>query len=208
MFVTFEGIEGSGKTTLIRELAAAMKGGGVEILVTREPGGTALGDALRSIFIDRQSHIDPLAEAFLLNASRAQLVVEVIAPALKAGKLVLCDRFSDATIAYQGFGRGLDIEMLLNLALVATERISPNLTFLLDIPVEVSRRRVASRVAGGGDAIDRLEEEDRAFHERVRTGYFALAERFGRIVVLDATLPVEMLVAAAREAIEARLAAR
>jgi len=204
VFVTFEGIEGAGKSSLIALLAATLRDRVTRLVVTREPGGTPLGDAVRAVFVDRRSEIAPLAEVFLLNASRAQLVEDVIAPAVREGATVLCDRFFDATVAYQGFGRGLDVDMLLDLALVATNRIAPDITFLLDVTVEVSRRRVAARVAESGVPIDRLEHEDDAFHERVRTGYHALAERFGRYVVLDAARPLADLAADALAAIEHR----
>jgi dTMP kinase len=188
VLVTFEGIEAAGKSTLIATLAARLRNTGEDVLVTREPGGTLLGDSLRALFVDPAYRIDPVAEVMLLNASRAQLVGEVIQPALKAGGTILCDRFFDATVAYQGFGRGLDVESLLELCLVATRRIAPDLTFLVDVPVEVSAARVRAR----GEA-DRLEREGPAFHARVREGYLQLAQRFGRIVVLDGTMPPEVL---------------
>ncbi|MEA2666236.1 MAG: dTMP kinase [Candidatus Eremiobacteraeota bacterium] len=188
MLVTFEGIEAAGKSTLIATLADRLRNTGEDVLVTREPGGTLLGDSLRALFVDPAYRIDPVAEVMLLNASRAQLVGELIQPALKAGRTILCDRFFDATVAYQGFGRGLDVESLLELCLVATRRIAPDLTFLVDVPVEVSAARVRAR----GEA-DRLEREGAAFHARVREGYLQLAQRFGRIVVLDGTLPPAVL---------------
>lgn len=188
MLVTFEGIEAAGKSTLIATLADRLRNTGEDVLVTREPGGTLLGDSLRALFVDPAYRIDPVAEVMLLNASRAQLVGELIQPALKAGRTILCDRFFDATVAYQGFGRGLDVESLLELCLVATRRIAPDLTFLVDVPVEVSAARVRAR----GQA-DRLEREGPAFHARVREGYLQLAQRFGRIVVLDGTLPPAVL---------------
>ena len=154
---------------------------------------------MRSIFIDPAARIDPLAEAFLMNASRAQLVVEHIAPALKVGTVILCDRFFDATVAYQGYGRGLDIEMLIRLSLVATQSIAPDLTFLLDVPAAVSRERV--RVRGNAD---RLEREDDGFHERVRDGYLALAQRFDRIVTLDGCESPEVLIATAAQIVARR----
>ncbi len=199
MLVTFEGIEAAGKSTLIAALAATLRNRGDVVLVTKEPGGTPLGDSLRAVFLDHPAlRIDPLAEVMLLNASRAQLVAEVIAPALKDGMVVLGDRFFDATVAYQGFGRGLDVEMLLEICLTATSRIAPDLTFLVDIPVELSRARLQAR--GGAD---RLEREDAAFHQRVRAGYRALAERFAhRFVILDGTAAPETLVAAALAALE------
>src|ERR1700694_3682614 len=136
VLITFEGIEGSGKSTLIATLASDLRNRKNDIHVTREPGGTPLGDRVRSLFIDPVLQIDPPAEALLINASRAQLVTDVIGPALRAGQLVLCDRFFDATIAYQGFGRGLDVESMLELCLVATRRIAADLTFLVAVPVE------------------------------------------------------------------------
>jgi dTMP kinase len=199
MFISVEGIEGSGKTTLIAALATELRSIGAEVVVTREPGGTAFGDAVRSIFIDPAAHIAPLAEAFLMNASRAQLVIECIGPVLKTGAIVLCDRFFDATIAYQGYGRGLDIEMLIRLSLVASMSIAPDITFLIDIDAALSRERV--RLRGG---IDRLEREDEAFHDRVRQGYLELASRFGRIVVLDGTQSPDRLLAEALQIVVRR----
>ncbi len=189
MFISFEGIEAAGKTTLIAGLSDDLRSRGENVLVTREPGGTPLGDRLRHIWVDPATNIDPLAEALLISASRAQHVAEVIAPAARAGTTILCDRFFDATIAYQGYGRGLDIEMLLNLSMLATSRIAPNLTILLDIPAQLSLERVRAR----GDS-DRFEREDVAFHERVRTGYHDLAVRFRqRYVVVDASQPADAL---------------
>lgn len=201
MLVTFEGIEAAGKSTLIAALAEDLRTGGGSVLVTREPGGTPLGDSLRALFVDPAFAVDPVAEVMLLNASRAQLVAEVIAPALKARTIVLCDRFFDATVAYQGFGRGLNVESLLEICLVATHRIAPDLTFLLDLPPEVSRARVHAR----GDA-DRLEREDVEFHTRVREGYLSLAQRFAnRYVVLDATQSPGVLATAATAELRRRM---
>ncbi len=199
MFITIEGIEGSGKTTLIAALARELVSIGADVMVTREPGGTIFGDAVRSIFIDPSARIDPLAEAFLMNASRAQLVIEKIAPALKNGDIILCDRFFDATVAYQGYGRGLDIEMLIRLSLVATQSIAPDLTFLIDVDAALSRQRVAAR--GGAD---RLEREGEAFHDRVRQGYLELARRFSRIVTLDGSQAPEQILAQALEIVVRR----
>lgn len=199
MFITFEGIEGAGKTTLIAGLAAELPSIGADVVVTREPGGTLFGDAVRTIFIDPRMRIDPLSEAFLMNASRAQLVVETIAPALKTGAIILCDRFFDATVAYQGYGRGLDIEMLIRLSLIATQSIAPDITFLLDIDARLSHERVSAR----GSA-DRVEREDEAFHTRVREGYLELAQRFNRIVVLDGTLAPDALLAQALQTVVRR----
>jgi dTMP kinase len=200
VLVTFEGIEAAGKSTLIAALAARLRNRGDVVLVTREPGGTPLGDSLRELFVDPALRIAPIAEVMLLNASRAQLVADVIAPALKDRAVVLCDRFFDATVAYQGFGRGLDVESLLEICLTATDRIAPDLTLLVDIPVEVSRARLKAR--GGAD---RLEREDADFHARVRLGYHELAKRFeNRFVILDGTASPDVLAAAAFEAFERR----
>ncbi len=197
MFVTFEGIEGSGKSTAIATLAELLRERGTAVLVTREPGGTPLGDAVRSIFLQSLVRIDPLTEAFLINAARAQHVTEVIGPALKEAQLVLCDRFFDSTIAYQGFGRGLDVDMLLHHCQDATQRIAPDLTFVLDVSPEVSAARVAARGQG-----DRLDREGLAFHERVRAGYLQLAGRFARMHVIDGTLSPDQIAAAVLEAID------
>jgi dTMP kinase len=199
VFISFEGIEGAGKTTLIAALAGELRSRGAEVLVTREPGGPSLGDALRPIFINPATRIDALAEVFLLNASRAQLVVESIAPALKTGCIILCDRFFDATVAYQGYGRGLDIEMLIRLSLIATQSIAPDVTFLIDIDALTSHERVSQR-----GIADRLEREDVGFHERVRRGYLELARRFDRIVVLDGHEPPENLLAQAAHIVTRR----
>jgi dTMP kinase len=200
VLVTFEGIEAAGKSTLIAALHEELTTRGNVVIVTREPGGTPLGDALRAVFLDPGLALDPIAEVMLLNASRAQLVADVIAPALKARSVVLCDRFFDATVAYQGYGRGLNVESLLEICLTATHRIAPDLTFLIDIPVELSQARLRAR--GGAD---RLEREGTDFHIRVRDGYLALAERFSnRYVVLEGTEPPGVLAAAALAVFEQR----
>ena len=204
MFITFEGIEGSGKSTLIplveRELTAA----GEDVLRTREPGGTPLGEAVRKVFLhDPGQQINPIAEVMLMNASRAQLCTDVIRPALRAGKTVLSDRFYDATIAYQGYGRALEIEGLLQVCLVATGGLSPDLTFLLDITPEVSHERIVARAEQDHHPVDRLEAESLEFHRRVRDGYLVMARRWtSRFVVLDGTRQPEALVGEALTAIE------
>ena len=155
---------------------------------------------MRATFVEPGLRIDPLAEAFVVNASRAQHVSEVIEPALADGRWVLCDRFSAATLAYQGFGRGIDIATLRELAQVATRGRTPDLTLLLDLPVDLSRERVLSRARARGEAVDRLEREDVAFHARVRAGYLELAREDSSFVTLDATLSeTELLTAAWRE---------
>jgi dTMP kinase len=202
MFVTFEGIEGSGKTTLLRGVAQSLRANGHEVVETREPGGTPLGDRVRAIFLDRALTIAPLAEALLLNASRQHLMDEVIEPALRAGSTVLCDRFVDSTFVYQGYGRGLDLDMLRQLSEAAAGGRQADMTFFVDISVALSRERVALRERDDGHPQDRLDREDDAFHERVRAGYLALAKANPqRIQVLDGSLPRSALLAKALEAL-------
>ena len=174
-----------------------MQGAGVAVVPTREPGGTPLGDRLRALFVEPGLPISPRAEAFVVNASRTQHVEDVIEPALRDGAWVVCDRFTSATLAYQGYGRGIELDVLETLAAVATRARVPDVTFLLDIEVELSRARVGSRARARGEAIDRLEREDAAFHERVRAGYLALAAADPSFVVLDGTLGPELLCEAA-----------
>jgi dTMP kinase len=201
LFVVVEGIEGSGKSTLVEGLAARLQREGNEVTVTREPGGTALGDAVRGIFLDRSSAIEPLAEAFLVNAARAQHVDEVIRPALAAGRVVVCDRFTDSTLAYQGFGRGFDLELLRKLCATATGGLEPDVIFLLDVPVGVARTRLGARA----QATDRIEAEGDAFHERVRAGFLALAKGSGRHRLLDGVLPRDRLLEEAAAVVYKRL---
>jgi dTMP kinase len=203
MFITFEGIEAAGKSTLISGLDDDLRLSVRSVLVTREPGGTVLGNRIRQMWIDPATVIDPFAEALLISAARAQHVSEVISPALRRGDTILCDRYFDATIAYQGYGRGLDIEMLLELSMMATSRITPDLTVLLDIPAALSMERVRAR----GDA-DRFEREGAEFHDRVRAGYHHLAARFRqRYVVVDAARPADVIRAETLALITERLAA-
>jgi dTMP kinase len=200
VLITFEGIEAAGKSTLIAALAKELTTRGDPVLITKEPGGTPFGDALRSIFLDPFFRVDPIAEVMVLNAPGALGGAVVLGRAGRPPTTVLGDRFFDATVAYQGYGRGLDIDSLLEICLVATQRIAPHLTFLVDIPVALSAERVRAR--GGAD---RLEREDEAFHTRVRTGYLAMAERFAkRFVVLDGTEALEVLVAQACAAFDRR----
>ncbi len=201
MFVTVEGIEGCGKSTLISGLAERLREDGQEVLVTREPGGTPVGDAIRGIFLEPGPALTPLTEALLINAARAQHVVDVILPAQRAGKIVLCDRFVDSTLAYQGFGRGVDRAMLVDLCATATGGLDADLTFILDIPVAISR----DRVAGRKERLDRMESEDDGFHERVRAGFLSVATSASRYRVFDATKsPEELLAQALRELRAAR----
>lgn len=175
-------------------------------MTTREPGGTELGNRLRAVFVEPNVTMTPLTEAYVVNASRAQLLDEIVEPALARGAWVLCDRFFDATYAYQGFGRGLGYETLRTLVETATRGRVPDLTFLVDVAVDVSQARVMARAAAAHVTIDRLEREDVAFHERVRAGYLALACDDARIVTLDGTRPADELCATASAIVWSRLA--
>jgi dTMP kinase len=178
-FLSVEGIEGSGKTTQLRRLAALLREEGHEIVLTKEPGGTPLADRIRAVLLDPQEEgMDPLTELFLYLASRRQHVVEIIRPALENGVTVLCDRYVDATLAYQGFGRCLDLDRLRAINDWATDSILPDLTLLYDLPESVglarARKRNESSTQLQGES--RIEGEDIRFHRRVREGYLALAE--------------------------------
>lgn len=189
-FITLEGPEGAGKTTQARRLIARLKSAGLDVVYTREPGGTPTGEAIRELLQHDKAGepLCPETEIFLFAASRAQLVRRVILPALAGGKVVVCDRFVDSTTAYQGYGRGFDIEQVLAINAFAIDGAVPDLTLLLDVPVELGLDRVHGRQQALFADMDRIEREERAFHERVRGGYLALARRFeGRFRVIDAT---------------------
>ena len=172
MLITFEGVEGSGKTTQIDLLCDYLRDRGFEVLKTREPGGTAMGEALRAVTLQKGLRITPLAEVLLFMAVRAQHVEDVIMPALQQGKVVLCDRFVDATYAYQGYGRGFDLGIIETLNRLVTKGVRPNLTIVLNIPVNVGFRRKKMMASSK----DRFEEEERAFHKRIQQAYLKLAE--------------------------------
>ncbi len=194
-FITFEGIEGCGKTTQIKLLASALKGDGRDIVLTREPGGTTIGERIRSVLLDSaHRQMAPIAELLLYAAARNQHVEEVIIPSLEAGKTVLCDRYADATTAYQGAARNIDPEVLKAVHEVATEGLWPKLTLLLDLPASEGLGRALERNRGSAEASreDRFEREALDFHERVRTGYLAIAKREPkRFAVIDASGEVE-----------------
>jgi dTMP kinase len=186
MFVTFEGIDGSGKSTQAELLRARLEADGHDVVLTREPGGTELGERIRDLLL-HGGHVSPWAEALLYAASRAQHVDEVIRPALEGGAWVVCDRYVDSSVAYQGVGRQLGLERVLDLNLVAVGGLMPERTFLLALDVA----ELAGRLSGDHD---RLEREPGDFHARVAEGYGELARRFpDRFVVLDASRAPEAL---------------
>lgn len=189
-FITVEGPDGAGKTTQAESLADHLRQRGLDVLLTREPGGTWLGERLRDLLLARTGSTaatDPLTDALLFNAARRQLVVEVIRPALATGRTVVCARYADSTLAYQGYGAGVPLDRLSALASVATDGLQPDLTVLLDLPVEAGLRRKAP-----GD-VTRFEAEfDVEFHRRVRDGFLALAAASpGRFAIVDATAAPE-----------------
>ncbi len=181
-FITFEGPEGSGKSTHIRRLAARLEAAGHKVLLTREPGGTPTGEAIRRILQHDATGepISPEAELLLFEASRAQLVRHVIDPALASGTWVLCDRFMDSTTAYQGYGRGFDIETVLDINRFAVAGCEPDLTLLMDVDIRESLQRMEGRNRLNQTVNDRIEREDVAFHERVRAGFLALSQKWPR----------------------------
>jgi len=191
-FITFEGPEGGGKTTHVRTLADRLEQAGRKVVCTREPGSTALGESIRAILCDRQP-AEPLAleaEVFLFAASRAQLVQRVILPALAAGNCVVSDRFVDSTTVYQGYARGIGVARMEALNELAMDGAVPDVTVLLDLDVEVGFARIAARYRESGAHHDRIESEDRSFHERVRAGYLELADRWpDRVKRVDADRP-------------------
>ena len=187
-FITFEGGEGCGKSTQIKRLKEALEREGVETVLTREPGGTWLSEEIRHLIKDQMTDVPcDRSELLLFLAARAQLVRNVIRPALEAGKWVLSDRFSDSTLAYQGYGRGLPLEDLRQMNDFACEGLKSDLTLLLDVDPEVSRTRMLSREAETATAADRIEKAGEEFHARLRTGFSELAKAEPeRIVSIDA----------------------
>ncbi len=186
-FITFEGIDGSGKSTQMRLLAERLRAGGHDIFEAVEPGGTAIGRQIRRILLDAANQdLRPAAELLLYFASRAQNVDECIQPALVQGKIVLCDRFTDSTVAYQGHARGLGEETVLALDRISCRGLTPDLTLLIDVDVECGLARARTRNAGGGTAETRMDDQSIEFHRKVREAYLKLAKRHAdRFRVID-----------------------
>ena len=197
-FISFEGIEGCGKTTQIKLAGEYLKQNNIPFIITEEPGGTPIGRRVREILLNKGAgeEICKETEILLFSAARAQHVKDVIIPALKKGTVVLCDRFYDATIAYQGFGRGLDINFILFLNDFSSSNTKPDLTFLFDLPVEVGLKRAVNRISRmkEGLAEDRFEREDLEFHRRVRAGYLFLARQDDkRFMIIDSARDIETI---------------
>ncbi len=203
MFITLEGPEGSGKTSHLVALARYLEGRGLRVYCTREPGGTPIGEQIRAVIHDlRNQEMHPRTETLLYQAARAQLVEEEIRPRLAAGEWVLCDRFADSTLAYQGYGHRQDLEQVRALIHYATGGLMPDLTFLLDVEVEIGLRRKQQN----GAEWNRMDAYALEFHQRVRRGYLELAAAEpGRWVVVDASQAWEEVQAQLRRAIDARL---
>ncbi len=206
-FITFEGLDGCGKSTQLEKLAAALRQAGVEAVTTREPGGTEIGERIRAVLLDsRTAGLDSEAEMALMFASRAQLIAEVIEPALEAGKWVLCDRFTDSTEAYQGEGRQLGTAAVLELHQVLCRNLWPDLTILMDSDVSSSVRRARRRNQDAEHDENRFEQESLAFFTRVREGFLTIAEREPhRVVKIDARPPIEAVHAEIMKVVKERL---
>ena len=202
MFLTVEGVEGAGKSTFIGLLEAELVKRGIPFLRTREPGGCALGRQIRPLLLDAAQKVDARAELFLFLADRAQHVADTIRPALARGEWVICDRYADSTIAYQGYGRGMDVELLQSLNDCATGGLWPDITFLLDLPAEVGLSRALARNGREGltQSEGRFEAEALVFHQRIREGFLARAARWPeRFRVLDASQSPEDIAAQAEK---------
>ncbi len=207
MFITLEGIEGSGKTTQIARLVGFLEEKGFECVTTRQPGGTLIGENIRSILLNPANKaLEPTAELLLYMADRAQHIHELIKPSLKAGKMVVCDRYHDATLVYQGFARGLSIELIGNLHRFLFDDLKPDITLLLDLPPQLGLERAWQQLNAGqrSDQESRFEAEKIAFHEKVRAGYLELARlEPDRIRVIDAAPSPDQVFADIRKIVSA-----
>ena len=198
LLISFEGLDGSGKSTQAQRLAQRLRELGYRVALFREPGATPLSESIRQLLLESTLEITPMAEMLLFNAARAQLVHTALRPALESGAIVLCDRFDDSTTAYQGYGRGLPLELVLQCNRIATGGLKPAVTFFLDIPVQLALRR--------SQGVDRLEQAGIDFFERVRSGYWEIARREPeRVICIDATRPPEDVHAAIWHALQPRL---
>ena len=204
MFITLEGPEGSGKTTAVEYAVSKLKEMGYEIVRTREPGGTPIAEEIRNVILDKNNtKMDPRTEALLYAASRRQHLVEKVWPSLKEGKIVICDRYLDSSLAYQGGARGLGIDEVLNINLFATENTWPDLTLLFDIAPEEGLKRIASNA---NREVNRLDLEKLEFHHKVRESFLLLAKRYpDRYIIIDASKDREEVAKATLEAIMSRL---
>lgn len=204
LFITFEGPEGSGKTTQIPRVARFLEARGIPVLCTREPGGTPISEQIREVILSKDNHaIRDETEALLYSAARAQIVAELVRPALAEGKTVLCDRYADSTLAYQGYGLGLDLDALRVITRFATGGLVPDLTFYIDVPVAdgIARKRRGET--------NRLDEKAIAYHERVRAGYLEMARAEpGRWVIVDGTHSVDDVQRQIRDRLEQELKRR
>lgn len=204
VLITLEGGEGSGKSVQAEALACRMEARELTVVRTREPGGTPLGERLRAILLELSTPLDAMTETLLFAAARAELVAEVVSPALARDEIVICDRFGDSTMAYQGYGRGVELAAIERLNEIATHGLRPDLTVLLDLPVEEGLART-----GEAGRSDRFGSEDVSFHERVRAGYRAIAaEAPARWLIVDATEPVGMVTEAIWRRVEPLLVGR
>ncbi len=203
VFITLEGGEGSGKSTQIKLLATALAAVGQQVVVTREPGGAPGAEQIRALLVDGPAERwDPVTEALLHYAARREHLRQTVVPALESGKWVLCDRFADSTMAYQGYGHGLGRDWVSALHQAVVPELTPDLTLILDMPVEEGLARAASRGSGG----DRYERMDQTFHHRLREGFLDIARREpDRCAVVDASSPIDEVQAAIRQVVHTRL---
>lgn len=193
MFITFEGGEGVGKSTNILRLKEWLEAEGIEVVVTREPGGTPIAERIRNDLLkaNHAESMQSMTELLLVFAARAQHWARLIQPSLEAGKWVICDRFNDSTVAYQGYGRGISLDTINSLKQMSLDGTEPDLTILLDAPVQLGLARAADRSKQNNEEIDRFEIEKKAFFERVRSGFLTLADNEKRIKTIDASQPLE-----------------
>ncbi len=209
VFITLEGVEGSGKTTQAAILGDALRIDGRRVTITHEPGGTRAGETIRAIFLDPAVSLDVSAELLLVLADRAQHVREKLQPALARGEIVISDRYSDSTTAYQGYGRGFDLKLLDELNRLASDSTSPDLTVVLDLPVETGLERTRARAKGTGRGSDRFEGERAEFHRKVRDGFLAIAAAEpSRVIIIDADRAVADVSRDIRRAVDELLSRR